>query len=1194
MNNTSIIRILFFTLLFFICNPVSFAQQDFQEEDLEKGLEAYNNYDFEKALTFLSPLEQFIEELDEDSKSIVATILGQCYRQVDKLEKARIMFEIVQNTSPSNHDYIFQAKLDLLSIYTELGDLASAAVIAEDLLGIFNKNGFQKSGYYSLYANALCSYYMDTYEYNRVLDISKKGLNVVDSEDMAEGLRGVQKNTLYQYSGTANFRLQNYEQAVIDYKNALSYISYTGQDIGDLISAIGNVFAYANLPDSALVYYEDAEKKYSLQNSPINIQKAKNSLGLSIALISNGENLKAQPYLLTAEYRFKQLGDSIYLPYVYSLLYNNSTSIGDKELSLKYANLIKELFKSTKMDNSYIYYNYCNSTFASILGADGKFEEAICLMENIIDDSFNSDISINIATGSLYNLAILFYSNSKFVPSEVAIKKALELIEPYKELYNETYIDYQILLTNILNVTNRMGEAISNLENLREFVEKTDVNNNTKSLYYHTLSSLYSNFGNYDKNLDYIIHYSETQLINKGAESYAYALSLINLSDAYGLSDQEDKSVECLNSASQIIKKLYGEESKEYYPITHKKALVFAFDSIRTSEGDRAFTGCLSLSKQLYGENSPEYAEDLCWYGIYLLYSSKDKQGLDMIQNGLSIISSYKGFDNKTLSLLGQLSTWCHYFKEYDLAFGIDQTYYNELKNYLSENLLKLVDWQRESLWTSIRSAIPGIISSASETNSPKYLKLAYNLILLGKGLLLQSSNHISNAVKHSDDPELIDIHNRLQIEKNRLLNASDLDEIETIRLNIYSLQRMELNRIDQSKVLFDMFDIEWTDVRDNLEDGEVAIEFMSLPSQDCNSYGALVLNEHSREPLFIPLFNDKELERYVKNSNVVYDYEDPDFYRFIWDRLETYGINEAQKVYFAPDGALHKIAIESLVDTNGRFASDKWELYRLTSTREIVRRRTDNSYKFAALFGGLKYTMEADNLAEVAQLRAGVKYLAETRFEIEDIQEMLEAHSIRCKVKTGEMGTEESFLSLSSTGMNIIHLATHGFFWKDNNQNAYSNVRFKSLIENSDFGESALLRAGLMFSGANLALQGENLPMGIEDGILTAHEISSLDFEDLDLVVLSACQTAQGEVSGEGVFGLQRGFKLAGVHTLLMSLWNVDDYSTRLLMTDFYKHLLLGESKIDALHNAQKTVRSTNGYESPKYWAGFILLDGI
>jgi CHAT domain-containing protein len=89
---------------------------------------------------------------------------------------------------------------------------------------------------------------------------------------------------------------------------------------------------------------------------------------------------------------------------------------------------------------------------------------------------------------------------------------------------------------------------------------------------------------------------------------------------------------------------------------------------------------------------------------------------------------------------------------------------------------------------------------------------------------------------------------------------------------------------------------------------------------------------------------------------------------------------------------------------------------------------------------------------------------------------------------------------------------------------------------------DKALTRSGLLFAGANNALKGKPLPEGVDDGILTAQEISRLDLRRLDLVVLSACETGLGEITGDGVFGLQRGFKKAGAQSILMSRWKRSD----------------------------------------------------
>jgi len=140
---------------------------------------------------------------------------------------------------------------------------------------------------------------------------------------------------------------------------------------------------------------------------------------------------------------------------------------------------------------------------------------------------------------------------------------------------------------------------------------------------------------------------------------------------------------------------------------------------------------------------------------------------------------------------------------------------------------------------------------------------------------------------------------------------------------------------------------------------------------------------------------------------------------------------------------------------------------------------------------------------------------------------------------------------------------------------------------------ENPLLRSGLIMSGANNQWLAKEYIMqdGVEDGILTADEISRLNLINTKLVVLSACETGLGDVkNSEGVFGLQRAFKLAGVESLIMSLWKVPDDATAELMTNFYQQWLSGQTKQNAFKTAQQKVREK--YKSPYYWAAFVMMD--
>jgi tetratricopeptide (TPR) repeat protein len=177
-----------------------------------------------------------------------------------------------------------------------------------------------------------------------------------------------------------------------------------------------------------------------------------------------------------------------------------------------------------------------------------------------------------------------------------------------------------------------------------------------------------------------------------------------------------------------------------------------------------------------------------------------------------------------------------------------------------------------------------------------------------------------------------------------------------------------------------------------------------------------------------------------------------------------------------------------------------------------------------------------------------------------------------------------------------ILHIATHGFFLPNQAQQTdgkrYDSGSTDALVTAWPLRlwgtENSLLRSGLVLAGANAWLQGARLPAEAEDGFLTAEDVSGLELQATALVVLSACETGLGEVqTGEGVFGLRRAFVLAGAKTLIMSLWKVPDEQTQELMTNFYRHLLGGQSRAEALRNAQLAVKER--YPDPLYWGAFI-----
>lgn len=216
-------------------------------------------------------------------------------------------------------------------------------------------------------------------------------------------------------------------------------------------------------------------------------------------------------------------------------------------------------------------------------------------------------------------------------------------------------------------------------------------------------------------------------------------------------------------------------------------------------------------------------------------------------------------------------------------------------------------------------------------------------------------------------------------------------------------------------------------------------------------------------------------------------------------------------------------------------------------------------------------------------------KALAGTAEEIKNIQILFEKNKISTSLFKQIAATEEQFKSLSGNFPSVIHLATQGFFLPGPEKKRQEG--FKADERNVfTLADDPLLRSGIVLSGANRVWSGQPPISGREDGIVTAYEIAQMDLSKTDLVVLSACETALGDIKGnEGVFGLQRAFKLAGVKNMLLGLWKVPDTETAELMKVFYTYYLQGKNVREAFSSSQKEMGRKY---KPYYWAAFELIE--
>ena len=676
-----------------------------------------------------------------------------------------------------------------------------------------------------------------------------------------------------------------------------------------------------------------------------------------------------------------------------------------------------------------------------------------------------------------------------------------------------------------------------------------------------------------------------------GEDHPNFAKSLANLSVCYSDRGDYSKAIKLGKKALRIRKATIGENHPDY--ATSLNNLAWTFSNLGDySQSIELSKKALKIQKVIFGENHPDYAMSLSNLALYSSSLGQFTDAHNYLQLGLSSIQSH------TLQLFGSLPSY-------------QRTSYWEIKTYY------FTDFYPNLFYKS---------------NTVKASDLYDKSALFAKGLLLSTEMEMNRLIQESRDKEALTILDDLRTHRLQLQKLYEKPITER-HVNTDSLEQeanqLEKKLVERSKVYGDFsrrLRTTWQNVQQSLSEDEMAVEFLSFHvyGTDSTIVAALTLRKNDNEPKFIPLFELRQL----KEMSDVEHFICPEVTNLVWIPLqkEMQGI---RRIYFSPAGVLHKIAIENAP------GMEDYEMYRLSTTREIIDMKAAASSvgdagSIAALYGGVDYeTLSGTESVSANEKKADaptyglsqdlsiylhrsfvdslnmrgqkVSYLPSTLTEVKNIQASLEETHRTVKVYVGPEATETSVKSLSGHAPNILHFATHGFYFTEKQARRKDNLRF---IANDDqpggnAEDKSLTRSGLFMAGANKVLEGENVPMDCDDGILTAQEISRLDLRGTDLVVLSACETGEGDLmQGEGVFGLQRSFKKAGAKTIVMSLWKVSDLPTEMLMTEFYKNICKGLGKHESLRHAQQAVREYKDsggnylFQNPHYWAGFVMLD--
>jgi len=628
------------------------------------------------------------------------------------------------------------------------------------------------------------------------------------------------------------------------------------------------------------------------------------------------------------------------------------------------------------------------------------------------------------------------------------------------------------------------------------------------------------------------------------------------------------------------------------------------------------------------------------------------------ISKAITLLKDNNKYDTDRQSFLRDMALMYEYLSVFYYYKGENKLAYTKIResldilypHILSEFRISTAI-ERADLWNKYSWAFQTVFPSITYAlNNPSSVRKLYDMsALFAKGMLLSTDTEFDRLLLESNDTLAIDAYEELQDLHNQISINQQAAPIPILRndtlLNELNKQKQELESLlvkyvrsntDAFGNITQNLQFTWRDVRDKLGPNDIAIEFLSFPEHISDSivYVALTLRNKlntskdvlESSPKMIPLCKESELNAAAKKA-----YTSNELSHLIWGKLSNELKRDEEKdtvknIYFSPSGILHQVAIESMPhwENTGSLMSQCYNIYRLSSTRELAIERDSIQSHSAAVYGDIEYNTPVDSMgtprkvtdqsssngkrgfdADSAGYR-GKKWdnLRYSKPEINSITSILESKKMNVYKMTKMGATETSFKDLSKQKKNIIHISTHGFCWNDSAARAEGKLSF---LGN---GLDAMRRSGLLFSGANHCfLRDVTIPDSIDDGVLTAYEVSTLDLRELDLVVLSACETGLGEISAEGVFGLQRGFKKAGARTIIMSLWNVNDLATSDMMTQFYKYWIeCGMSKHDAFLKAQGDIKDNDDkyiYDKDKetdkkmratrpHWAAFILLDAI
>ncbi len=844
----------------------------------------------------------------------------------------------------------------------------------------------------------------------------------------------------------------------------------------------------------------------------------------------------------------------------------------------------------------------------------------------------------------------MFYASGRFRSAELSFNSALEIYR-FNNMYPSKEAASVISNLGLLHhATGRYGSAGDLTVEAMEMRARTVADESTLGASYNNLAVLYKDMGRYAEAQEYYEKAVENIYRYQGGNSVPYAIALNNQAIFYQVTGRYNEAEELLTRAVEVASGQLGERSANFLRMKVNLALLYQLLE-EYDEAEKIYLEALAAKRRRLGAGHPDYAVMLRNIAsLYMVTGEMDKVEENLV-NALDIYRRRLGRDNphyaataselagfylmtgntgaalplleealeiekeslddhhpNHISTIERMAVLRWQEGDYQDAYEWYTRVLDRHLHQIDRHFPAMSDTEKARFWARIQPRFIRFNSFSvdAEDHIDGISGDMYDYHIAVKALLLNATTRVRNQILSSGDSELVGrFREWLDIrEYLAYLYTLPREDLAEDNINMDSLEN-EANRMERElSRMSDAFEegystrrVSYRDIADALYDNEAAMEIIRfrrynyLRPDTLVYYASLVVDRDMDQPSVTVFRNGNEMETvYAAEYRRIMEraLEDDDLGKIYWGELSsvTEGYSD---LYISLDGVFNQINLLTLKDEDGSYLIGKMRMFYVPNTRIIAEqpRQDPDAFRgegYAVLVGDPNYSLGVDwDLVTTMPLPE----LPGTREEVEIIDRLFTSAGWNTSVYLNDMATETNIRRVRSP--DILHVATHGFFLDDIDAGSGETVLG---IEPEKAVENPLLRSGLMLAGADNTIQQigtVNIADG-DDGILNAYEAMLLDLSSTRLVVLSACETGLGEViNGEGVYGLQRAFQVAGSGTVILSLWQVSDEITQMLMSEFYRKWLEKGDKSIAFREAQLSVMEN--YSSPFYWGAFVMI---